>query len=69
MSVFKNQETYWDNLFDEDDSLSAFPYFKAVDKAPLARTGYQEKCICRSLSPEVSQRIITMSNHSEMAPI
>lgn len=39
MSVFKNQETYWDNLFDEDDSLSAFPYFKAVDKAPLARTG------------------------------
>ncbi|MCY7931339.1 non-ribosomal peptide synthetase, partial [Bacillus inaquosorum] len=67
MSVFKNQETYWDNLFDEDDSLSAFPYFKAADKAPLARTGYQEKCICRSLSPKVSQRIITMSNHSEMA--
>nr|AFG19378.1 bacillomycin D synthetase B [Bacillus amyloliquefaciens] len=67
MSVFKNQETYWENLFDEEDGLSAFPYFKAADKASLARTGYQEKCICRSLSPEVSQRIMTMANHSDMA--
>ncbi|XYJ23454.1 hypothetical protein ACSE3M_21670 [Bacillus velezensis] len=38
MSVFKNQETYWENLFDEEDGLSAFPYFKAADKASLART-------------------------------
>ncbi|MFE9943147.1 non-ribosomal peptide synthase/polyketide synthase [Bacillus velezensis] len=67
MSVFKTQETYWENLFDEEDGLSAFPYFKAADKASLARTGYQEKCICRSLSPEVSQRIMTMANHSDMA--
>ncbi|QOQ56761.1 non-ribosomal peptide synthase/polyketide synthase [Bacillus amyloliquefaciens] len=67
MSVFRNQETYWDNLFDEDDGLSVFPYFKAEDNASLARIGYQEKCICRSLSPEVSQRIMTMANHSEMA--
>lgn len=67
MSVFKNQETYWENLFDEEDGLSAFPYFKATDKASFARTGYQEKCICRSLSPEVSQRIMTMANHSDMA--
>ncbi len=67
MSVFKTQETYWKNLFDEEDGLSAFPYFKAADKASLARTGYQEKCICRSLSPEVSQRIMTMANHSDMA--
>ncbi|MGF7533043.1 amino acid adenylation domain-containing protein [Bacillus mexicanus] len=67
MSVFKNQETYWENLFDEDDSLSAFPIFKAADKASLTRTGYQEKYICRSLSPDVSQRIMTMANHSEMA--
>lgn len=67
MSVFTNQETYWDNLFDEDDGLSVFPYFKAEDNASLARIGYQEKCICRSLSPEVSQRIMTMANHSEMA--
>ncbi|MBT2572354.1 amino acid adenylation domain-containing protein, partial [Bacillus sp. ISL-51] len=67
MSVFKNQETYWDNLFDEEDGLSVFPYFKAADKAALARTGYQEKCIYRSLSPEVSQRVMTMANHSEMA--
>ncbi len=29
MSVFKTQETYWENLFDEEDGLSAFPYFKA----------------------------------------
>nr|WGD59789.1 hypothetical protein P5660_14930 [Bacillus velezensis] len=36
MSVFKNQETYWENLFDEEDGLSAFPYFKAADKASLA---------------------------------
>lgn len=42
MSVFKTQETYWENLFDEEDGLSAFPYFKAADKASLARTGYQE---------------------------
>ncbi|MEC2277858.1 non-ribosomal peptide synthase/polyketide synthase [Bacillus velezensis] len=67
MSVFKTQETYWENLFDEEDGLSAFPYFKAADKASLGRTGYQEKCICRSLSPEVSQRIMTMANHSDMA--
>ncbi|WP_416654229.1 non-ribosomal peptide synthase/polyketide synthase [Bacillus amyloliquefaciens] len=67
MSVFRNQETYWDNLFDEDDSLSIFPYFKAEDNASLTRIGYQEKYICRSLSPEVSQRIMTMANHSEMA--
>ncbi|EIM11781.1 non-ribosomal peptide synthetase, partial [Bacillus atrophaeus] len=67
MSVFKNQETYWDNLFDEEDGLSVFPSFKAAEKASLARTGYQEKCIYRSLSPEVSQRIMTMANHSEMA--
>ncbi|MCO4850630.1 non-ribosomal peptide synthase/polyketide synthase [Bacillus vallismortis] len=67
MSVFKTQEMYWDNLFDEDDGLSAFPYFKAADNTSLSRTGYQEKCICRSLSPEVSQRIMTMANHSEMA--
>ncbi len=39
MSVFKTQETYWENLFDEEDGLSAFPYFKAADKASLARTG------------------------------
>ncbi|MDM5301989.1 non-ribosomal peptide synthase/polyketide synthase [Bacillus subtilis] len=67
MSVFKTQEMYWDNLFDEDDGLSAFPYFKAADNTSLSRTGYQEKCICRSLSPEVSQRIMTMANHSDMA--
>ncbi|MEC2307910.1 non-ribosomal peptide synthase/polyketide synthase [Bacillus atrophaeus] len=67
MSVFKNQETYWDNLFDEEDGLSVFPSFKAAEKASLARTGYQEKCIYRSLSPEVSERIMTMANHSEMA--
>lgn len=59
MSVFKNQETYWDNLFDEDDSLSAFPYFKAVDKAPLARTGYQENA---SAVPYL--RSIPKNNHN-----
>ncbi|MGN9865284.1 non-ribosomal peptide synthase/polyketide synthase [Bacillus swezeyi] len=67
MSVFKNQETYWDNLFDEEDGLSVFPYFKTAEKASFTRAGYQEKCICRSLSPEVSQRMMTMANHSEMA--
>ncbi|MCY8701099.1 non-ribosomal peptide synthase/polyketide synthase [Bacillus spizizenii] len=67
MSVFKNQVTYWANLFDEEDSLSVIPYFKTAENASLTRVGYQEKSIYRSLSPEVSQRILTMANHSEMA--
>lgn len=43
MSVFKNQVTYWANLFDEEDSLSVIPYFKTAENASLTRVGYQEK--------------------------
>ncbi|AVF26547.1 non-ribosomal peptide synthase/polyketide synthase [Paenibacillus larvae] len=67
MSVFKNQEMFWDNLFDEEDSLSLFPYFKATERVSLNNDCNHETYIYRSLSPDVSKRIITMANHSEMA--
>lgn len=35
MSVFKNQETYWENLFDEEDGLSAFLTLKQRIKRRL----------------------------------
>ena len=67
MSVFKNQEMFWDNLFDEEDSLSLFPYFKTTGRVSLNNDGNHETYIYRSLSPDVSKRIMTMANHSEMA--
>ncbi|MCM3007886.1 amino acid adenylation domain-containing protein [Bacillus subtilis] len=67
MSIFNQQELFWNQVFDHEDHMTYLPYFKTSplqtgnSKAPSDCTIYS------SLSVECSQRVMTLTNQSPMA--
>ncbi|KYG36478.1 hypothetical protein AZF08_26070 [Bacillus gaemokensis] len=62
MSVFKKQELFWNNMFDAEDNMSYLPYVKTIKN-----TSNKYDYIYRPLSSDVSQKIKTMANGSNLA--
>ncbi|HEY2494992.1 MAG TPA: amino acid adenylation domain-containing protein [Paenibacillus sp.] len=64
MSIFKKQESFWSNQFEDDDVLIHLPY-----KTTLKHSGNnnQHNFVYRPLSSDVSQKIKSISKDSNMA--
>ncbi|MCM3340482.1 amino acid adenylation domain-containing protein [Paenibacillus sp. MER TA 81-3] len=64
-SVFDKEEAYWNEKFDSEDSISVLPYSNSSNNN-MGRVNAMG-VINRTLPPELSQRIITLANGSDMA--
>ncbi|PFL17626.1 non-ribosomal peptide synthetase, partial [Bacillus cereus] len=62
MSVFKKQELFWNSMFDAEDNMSYLPYVKAIKN-----TSNKYDYVYSPLSSNVSQKIKTMANGSNLA--
>lgn len=67
MSEFKQQELFWSSMFDAEDRPSAIPSFQMSDSTIEHDASSAPNCIHSSLSPDVSLRIMKMTNKSPMA--
>ncbi|WP_228469442.1 non-ribosomal peptide synthetase [Paenibacillus sp. JNUCC31] len=65
MSIFKKQEMYWANRFEDDDYLVHLPYCKTTS-TPIDDTQHQ-KYIYKPLSAHVSHQIKSISKNAPMA--
>ncbi|MBG9571024.1 amino acid adenylation domain-containing protein, partial [Bacillus subtilis] len=67
MSLFEEQELFWDGVFDDEDYISYLPYFKTTVKDDGKRGRVTDSILYVSLPTELSQKIKSVANDSHIA--
>ncbi|SFF28488.1 amino acid adenylation domain-containing protein [Paenibacillus algorifonticola] len=66
-SVFEREEAYWNEIFDAEDSMSFLPYSSPANKGTSVNAASNIGVICRTLPQELSAKILSLANGSDMA--
>ncbi|WP_268624671.1 non-ribosomal peptide synthetase [Paenibacillus alvei] len=66
-SVYEKEEAYWNGMFDSDDSMSILPYCSTHGREANADTNAAKVSMIRALPTDLSDRMNTLANGSDIA--